>query len=38
VVLGIFTTAMLIAFITPRLGFVFICAALILHLWPEPPG
>jgi TMEM175 potassium channel family protein len=38
VVLAIFTTAMLIAFFAPRLGFVFICGALILHLWPEPPG
>lgn len=38
IVLGIFTTAMLIAFIAPRVGFGLICAALILHVLPEPPG
>src|SRR5467141_2206279 len=38
VVLAIFTTAMLIAFVAPRVGFGFICSALILHLWPEAPG
>jgi uncharacterized membrane protein len=38
VVLAIFTTAMLVAFVAPRFGFGLICAALILHLWPEPPG
>ncbi len=38
VVLAIFTTAMLIAFVAPRLGFGLICGALILHLRPEAPG
>jgi uncharacterized membrane protein len=38
VVLAIFTTAMLVAFVAPRFGFGLICAALILHLRPEPPG
>ena len=38
VVLAIFTTAMLIAFIAPRLGFGLICVALILHLRPEVPA
>jgi uncharacterized membrane protein len=38
VVLAIFTTAMLVAFVAPRLGFGLICGALILHLRPEPPG
>jgi uncharacterized membrane protein len=38
VVLAIFTTAMLVAFVTPRLGFGLICGALILHLWPDVPG
>lgn len=38
-VLASFTTAMLVAFIAPRLGFGLICAALILHLRPEAaPG
>jgi uncharacterized membrane protein len=38
VVLAIFTTAMLVAFVAPRLGFGLICGALILHLRPEVPG
>jgi uncharacterized membrane protein len=38
VVLAIFTTAMLSAFVAPRLGFGLICGALILHLQPEPPA
>jgi TMEM175 potassium channel family protein len=38
VVLAIFTTAMLIAFVAPRLSFGLICGALILHLKPEVPG
>jgi uncharacterized membrane protein len=35
VVLVIFTTAMLMALVAPRLGFGLICCALILHLRPE---
>jgi len=35
VVLASFTTAMLVAFIAPRIGFGLICAALILHLRPD---
>ena len=39
VVLASFTTAMLVAFVAPRLGFGLICGALILHLRPEAaPG
>jgi uncharacterized membrane protein len=38
VVLAIFTTAMLVALVAPRLGFGLICGALILHLRPEPWG
>ena len=38
VVLAIFTTAMLIAFVAPRVGFGLICGALILHLRPEAIG
>jgi uncharacterized membrane protein len=38
VVLAIFTTAMLVAFVAPRVGFGLICGALLLHLWPEVPG
>ena len=34
-VLAIFTSAMLVALVAPRLGFVLICAALILHMRPE---
>jgi uncharacterized membrane protein len=37
-VLAIFTTAMLVAFVAPRLGFGLICGALILHLRPEASG
>jgi len=35
VVLAIFTTAMLVAFVAPRLGFALICTALILHVRPD---
>src|SRR5215831_9015153 len=35
VVLVIFMTAMLVAFVAPRVGFGLICGALILHLRPE---
>jgi uncharacterized membrane protein len=35
VVLAVFTTAMLVAFVAPGLGFALICAALILHLRPD---
>lgn len=35
VVLAIFTTAMLVAFVAPRVGFSLICGALILHLRPD---
>jgi uncharacterized membrane protein len=35
VVLAIFTTAMLVAFVAPRVGFGLICGGLILHLRPE---
>ena len=35
VVLAIFMTAMLVAFVAPRVGFALICAALILHLRPD---
>src|SRR5258707_9852183 len=38
VVLAIFTTAMLIAVVAPRVGFGLICGGLILHLRPEVPG
>ena len=38
VVLAIFTTAMLIAFVAPRVGFGLICGGLILHIWPEVAG
>jgi uncharacterized membrane protein len=37
-VLGIFATAMLVAFFAPRIAFALICAALLLHLRPEAPG
>src|SRR5712692_10810105 len=37
-VLASFTTAMLVAFVAPRLGFGLICGALILHLRPEVRG
>lgn len=38
IVLASFTTAMLVALAAPRVGFGIICAALILHLRPEPSG
>jgi uncharacterized membrane protein len=38
IVLAIFTTAMLVAFVAPRVGFGLICCGLILHLRPEVPG
>jgi uncharacterized membrane protein len=38
VVLASFTTAMLVAFVAPRLAFGLICGALILHLRPEAAG
>lgn len=38
VVLAIFTTAMLIAFVAPRVAFGLICGALILHVRPEAIG
>ena len=38
VVLAIFTAAMLIAFVAPRVGFGLICGALILHLRPDVSG
>jgi uncharacterized membrane protein len=39
IVLASFTTAMLVAFIAPRIAFGLICSALILHLRPEgAPG
>lgn len=37
VVLAMFTTAMLVAFVAPRVGFGLICAALLLHVRPEAP-
>ena len=37
VVLASFTTAILLAFVAPRIGFGLICAALILHLRPDGP-
>ena len=37
VVLAIFITAMLVAFVAPRAGFGLICVGLILHLRPEVP-
>jgi len=38
VVLAMFTSAILVALFAPRVGFGLICAALVLHLRPEPPG
>jgi uncharacterized membrane protein len=38
VVLASFTTAMLVAFVAPRLAFGLICGALILHLRPDVSG
>jgi uncharacterized membrane protein len=37
-VLASFTTAMLVAFVAPHLGFGLICGALILHLRPDVSG
>ena len=37
-VLASFTTAMLVAFVAPRLAFGLICCVLILHLRPDVPG
>ena len=37
-VLASFTTAMLVAFVAPRLGFGLICGALILHVRPDVSG
>jgi len=37
-VLASFTTAMLVAFVAPRLGFGLICGALILHVRPDIPS
>jgi uncharacterized membrane protein len=37
-VLAIFTTAVVVAFVAPRVGFALICAALVLHVQPEAPG
>lgn len=38
IVLAIFATATLVAFIAPRIAFCLICSALVLHLRPEAPG
>jgi uncharacterized membrane protein len=38
VVLANFTTAILVAFVAPRLGFGLICGALLLHLRPDISG
>jgi uncharacterized membrane protein len=37
-VLAAFSTAMVVAFVAPRAGFVLICAALVPHLRPESWG
>jgi uncharacterized membrane protein len=37
-VLTLFTTAMVVALIAPRIGFGLICVALMLHVRPEAPG
>ncbi|HEY1289491.1 MAG TPA: TMEM175 family protein [Burkholderiales bacterium] len=37
-VLATFATATAVAFVAPRVAFVLICAALLLHLRPEVPG
>jgi uncharacterized membrane protein len=37
-VLAIFGSAILVAFVAPRLAFVLVCAALILHVRPEALG
>jgi len=38
VVLALFTTAMLVALVAPRVGFGLICCALLLHLRPDVTG
>ncbi|MCC8400900.1 TMEM175 family protein [Paraburkholderia sp. MMS20-SJTN17] len=38
VVLAAFVIAMLVALLAPRFGFALICAALMLHLWPDVSG
>ena len=38
VVLALFTTAMLVALVAPRVGFGLICGALLLHLRPDVTG
>lgn len=38
IVLAIFMSAMLAAFLVPRVAFALICCALVLHLRPEAPG
>jgi uncharacterized membrane protein len=38
VVLATFATAMLVAIVAPRFGFVLICGALVLHLRPDVAG
>jgi hypothetical protein len=37
-VLAIFTIAILVAFVLPRLAFGLVCAALILHVRPQAPS
>jgi uncharacterized membrane protein len=37
-VFAVIVTAMLVAFVAPRVGFALICVALILHLRPEASG
>jgi uncharacterized membrane protein len=37
-VLAIFASAILVAFVAPRLAFALVCSALILHLRPEALG
>ena len=37
-VLGIFASALLVAFVASRLAFVLVCGALILHVRPEALG
>ena len=37
-VLAIFTSAILVAFVLPRIAFGLVCAALILHVRPEAPS
>ncbi len=37
-VLAIFTSATVVAFVAPRIAFVLVCGALVLHVRPEAPG